>query len=65
MFIGTHYILLTMQGEDEMLGYWINDLPLPSTSNQYRWAKDPALLVNISLIYIIYENIYLGVKDVR
>ena len=29
-----------------MLGYWINDLPLPSPANQYRWAKDPALLVS-------------------
>ena len=38
-----------------MLGYWINDLPLPSPANQYRWAKDPALLVSFFLAFYEHE----------
>ena len=44
--VKSRQIYIMYEGEDEMLGYWINDLPLPSPANQYRWAKDPALLVS-------------------
>jgi len=36
-------------GEKEMLDYWINDVPLPMDAAQFRWARDPKVLSELSL----------------
>merc|ERR1712241_1149790 len=51
---GKYAFLFT--GKEEMLDYWRNDLPLPSHTIEYRWAKDNTILENMSLPAVIGFN---------